>query len=123
MTANDVYETALVLMDSAEDIGDTTSDYYTNAPYLINILQRELARLENVDITAKIESLDDELEISDDTAERVMPYGLAAKFALADKDQDTYNDYSIQYSALCKTIALDEEDVVDEYSYLTGMQL
>ena len=123
MTANDVYETALVLMDSAEDIGDTDSDYYEKAPYLIDLLQRELARLEGVDITQKIESLDDTLEISDDTASRVLPYGLAAKFALADKDADTYNDYSAQYLGLCRTITFDEEDITDEYDFLAGMQL
>lgn len=122
-TAEDVYNAALDLMDSHEEIGDTDADYYEKAPRLINVLQLELARLEGTQITEKIESLTDELEISDDTANRVMPYGLAAQFALADKNPDMYQDYSVQYAALKRTIVLKEEDIEDKYDNLTGLSL
>ena len=122
-TAQEVYDAALVLIDSPEDLESTTADYYEKAPYLIDMLQRDLALKEGIDITEKITALTDELEISDDTALRVMPYGLAAKFALHDKDPDLYNDYSMQYMALQRTIPRDEEDVEDQYDSLDGMQL
>jgi hypothetical protein len=56
MTANDIYEAAIALIDEINpDTGlvsvDTTDDYKARAPYLIDILQKELAK------TSKYEKL------------------------------------------------------------------
>jgi len=126
MTARDVFEIGLALIDETEADGSISAEYsasYTGrAPKIIDILQRELAGYEDVTLVGTIESLDDTLEISDDTASRIMPYGLAASFALADKNADMHSDYSYMYRSLIKTIRMDEVDISDEYEILGGLQ-
>ena len=126
MTANEVYNSALALIDAYEKNGTIsptkTADYAGRAPALLALLQRELAFHEDFELTTDITSLDDELEISDDTAKRIMPYGLAAAFALADFEADKYADYTAKYQRLIRTIRHDEEDITDEYYFLTGLQ-
>lgn len=120
MTAQDVYNMALALIDQAED--EDAEDYRLRAPAIIDALQRELAFYESRMLTRKLADLDDALEISDDTAMRIMPYGLAASFALADKNGDMYADYSAMYRMLCRTICGGEADAEDEYGVLNGMR-
>lgn len=119
MTARDVYELAMALIDETES--DYEQDYAAKAPQLIDILQRELAFYEGKTPSGTVVSLDSVLEVSDDTALRIMPYGLAASFALADRDADMYSDYSYMYRSLIRTIRLEETDIADEYGVLGGM--
>ncbi len=120
MTAQEVYELALALIDQAE--GADTADYAARAPAVIDVLQKELAFYENIRITRGIKKLEDALELSEDTAERILPYGLAASFALADKNGDMYADYSAMYRALIRTVRGGEADVSDEYGALESMR-
>jgi hypothetical protein len=122
-TAQDVYELALALMDEIEETGTFTATNDEKAPYLIDLLQRDLAFAEDVTVSTAISALTDSLVISDDTAMRIMPYGLAAKIALADKDADAYNEFQSTYERLKRTIRIDEADITDEYDVLTGLQL
>jgi len=119
MTGESVYQMALALIDQ-EDEADS-EDYKLRAPAIIDVLQRELAFYEGVTVTQMVKHLDDVLEISDDTASRIMPYGLAASFALADKNGDMYSDYSAMYRILCRSIRGGEVDTADEYGMLEGM--
>ena len=80
-----------------------------------------LFRSEGVQITSSITTLDDVLEISDDTAERIMPYGLAAEFARADRNENVRDTYSYKYNSLIRTIRMDEEDITDVYNVLDGL--
>jgi hypothetical protein len=120
MTGNEVYEMALALIDQADEAD--SEDYRLRAPSIVDVLQRELAFYEGVTLTRPVDNLDDVLEISDDTAARIMPYGLAASFALADKNGDMYADYSAMYRILCRTIRGGEADATDEYGVLEGMR-
>ena len=120
MTGHEVYTLALALIDQADETD--SGDYRLRAPAIIDVLQRELAFYEGVTLTRPVKDLDDTLEISDDTAARVMPYGLAASFALADKNGDMYADYSAMYRILCRSIRCEETDTVDEYGVLEGMR-
>lgn len=119
MIAKDVYELAMALLDEANP--DYSKDYEAKASELIEILQRELAFYEGRSASGKVESLESELTISDDTAARIMPYGLAASFALADRNADMYGDYSYMYRSLLRTIMPEETDITDEYGILGGM--
>lgn len=120
MTAQDVCEMALTLIDEADEADN--EDYLLRAPGIIDVLQRELAFYEGKAVMRTVKDLDDALEISDDTATRIMPYGLAASFALADKNGDMYADYSAMYRAMSHTIGGGEADTVDEYGVLEGMR-
>lgn len=125
MIARDVYELSIALIDEIDSDGsispETAESYEARAPKIMDVLQKELAFYENVTLTGSIESLNDVLEISNDTAMRIMPYGLAASFALADKNDDMYSDYSYMYRSLIRTIRMDETDITDEYGMLDGM--
>ncbi len=125
MTARDVYELSIALIDETDSDGgisaDTALSYEQRAVKILDVLQKELAFYEEVTLTGRIESLEDTLEISDDTAMRIMPYGLAASFALADKNDDMYSDYSYMYRSLIRTIRNDETDISDDYYMLDGM--
>jgi hypothetical protein len=111
---------ALALIDQTDEAD--SEDYRLRAPAIIDVLQRELAFYEGVTVTRRVDDLDDALEITDDTAARIMPYGLAASFALADKNGDMYADYSAMYRILCRTIRGGETDTADEYGVLEGMR-
>ncbi|MDD5018229.1 MAG: hypothetical protein PHO15_09045 [Eubacteriales bacterium] len=125
MTAREVYEISLALIDEVENDGSVdaeyTKSYAGRAPRIIDALQRELAFYEGTALTGSIDELDDALEISDDTAERIMPYGLAANFALSDKNTDMYAEYSALYRSLLRTIRTEESAIADEYDVLDGM--
>ncbi len=125
MNARDVYELGIALIDEIETDGsisaDTAEGYEGRALKILDVLQKELAFYEGITLTGRIDSLDDALEISDDTAMRIMPYGLAASFALADKNDDMYSDYSYMYRSLIRTIRNDETDIADDYYMLGGM--
>lgn len=125
MKARDVYELGIALIDEIDVDGsisaDTAESYEGKAPKILDVLQKELAFYEGAALTGRIDSLDDTLEISDDTAMRIMPYGLAASFALADKNDDMHSDYSYMYRSLIRTIRSDETDIADEYYMLNGM--
>ena len=125
MKARDVYELGLALIDEIDSDGtisaETTESYEARAPRIIDVLQKELSFYEGAALLGSIESLDDTLEISDDTAMRIMPYGLAASFALADKNDDMYSDYSYMYRSLIRTIRIDETETADEYGVLGGL--
>lgn len=125
-TANQVYLKALALIDEVDSTGaatDAATDSYAGkAPSLIDTLQLELMLYEDVTLATAITTLSGTLGISDDTALRVMPYGLAAKFALADKDAEFYNEYSNEYEKLKRTIQRAEADITDEYDILGGLQ-
>lgn len=120
MTANDVFELALALVDE-EPGSENEADYADKAPQLIDTLQREIAFYEGV-TPGKINRLDDNLQISDDSGMRIMPYGLAALFALADRNADMQGDYSYMYRSLLRTIRPEETDIEDEYGILDGMR-
>lgn len=120
MIVKDAYEIALALIDNTQSDAEN-EDYARRAPAVVNVLQRELAFYEGVTLTGEVAHLDDTLQISDDIASRVLPYGLAANFALIDKNGDMYNDYSYMYRALCRTIRHDEVDTADGYCIMDGL--
>ena len=125
MTAQQVYEYALALMDCIGENGkadeDTAAGYAGKAPRLLDMLQRELATAEGK-TAGEITSLSAALTVSDDTAARVMPFGLAAKLALADNDMDKYSDYAKEYERLKRTIPAVQTDIADDMAALSGFQ-
>jgi hypothetical protein len=119
MTVRDVFDLAMALIDETDS--ENEKDYEYKAPQLVDVLQRELAFYEGKAAAGKIERMDSTLIVSDDTALRIMPYGLAASFALADRNADMYNDYSYMYRSLIRTIRPEESDITDEYGALEGL--
>jgi hypothetical protein len=119
MTVRDIFDHAMALIDETDP--ENEKDYEYKAPQLVDALQRELAFYEGKTSAGKIEGMNSALTVSDDTALRIMPYGLAASFALADRNADMYNDYSYMYRSLIRTIRPEETDITDEYDILEGL--
>lgn len=117
MTAQDVFDIAMKLIDSAND----TADYADNAPAFIDQLHRELAKGAGVTVEEPITALTDTLLISDYAAVNIMPYGLAAKFALVDKDSDYYNEYNAIYQMAKSRMAVAEADITDSMYAMSGL--
>lgn len=123
MTAQTVYEKALGLLDELETDGtvsDDTDDVYEyRAIKLIDTLQRELARFEGV-VPNTIDSLSDTLKISDTTAATVLPYGVAANFALTDNNTNLYSVYIQDYNAGILRIKAKSSGYEDYMHVLSG---
>lgn len=90
----------------------------------VNSRQQELARLEgNTENPPYIEDLDDLLSLSDDTAMRILPYGLAADFARFDNASNNNLQYFLtEYEKLKRTIVYSEQNIEDQYDILNGMR-
>lgn len=123
MTAQQVYEKALGLLDELETDGtvsaDTDDAYKYRAIHVIDMLQRELARCERVEPNT-ISALTDTLRISDMTAATVLPYGIAANFALVDSMTNLYGVYQAQYNAGLQRIKSKFEDINDDMHVMSG---
>jgi len=124
MVVNDVYALALSVLDEINTGGvvNTDTGYEDKAPLTFDRIQRELAFYEGVNVMRRITSMADTLEISDDTALRVMPYAIAADFALQDKMSDEYGYCLGKYREMIPTIKREPKRVVDAYDILAGMQ-
>ena len=122
MTARDVYESAVVLIDDIDTDGTLNEDTASRAPYLIDLLHREIAMREGRIVVDQITDLDDELIISNDSAMRIMPYGLAMHLILPDRNADMFNTFESNYQLGLRSIKRDEEEMTDVYNILSGMQ-
>jgi len=115
--------------------------YFNVSPAYCDILQRELLMREgffNTDnhlaftaVTVNgvitytaipvpmITSLIDNLKITDDTALRVLPFGLAAYLALIDNDTVMYNTMSLNYNNAIQSIIVADNKPIDYYGILS----
>jgi len=121
MTAQEPYDIALILIDEVDEDGEFTDDAAREkrAPYLIDALQREIAKAEGIE-TSDITSFTDVLVISDDSAKRILPYGLAAEFALSDGLKEFAARYQNTYDQRFKQIGVTIEDFNDDQNVMKG---
>lgn len=99
--AKEVVDAALKLICHVGELGavdaNRESRYYGVAPSYLTVLQYELAEYENAPQPKPISDLSQQIELSDETALKVMPVGLAMYFALIDRDAALYNHFSTTY--------------------------
>ena len=90
-TAEDIFNKAIVILDELTETGaiadSEIAEYKHKAPYLLDMWQHEIARLENIEIENPITSLDQELEISERNCQSGAYY-LAEHFAMADMNEE-----------------------------------
>lgn len=124
MTANDVYVNALGLYDELDadgTVSEATDEQYSGKVIpVLNILMREVARYENA-AYVNLTSLSDDICVSDDAGERILPYGLAANFALADKNMEFYTAYQNEYNRGLSTLPAIETDIKDDMRAIYGL--
>lgn len=135
-TAQDVYETAIALMDSMSDTGvaDTTdnAEYKHRTLRILNLLRGELYPYsdtyetddEGRPISTLIRAFDKPIDLDDYICQSVMPYGLAAHLLLAE-DPATANFFQQRYDELKMKLSVgmpqQSEDVEDVYGPKGGI--
>jgi hypothetical protein len=128
-TAKDAVISALKLMGNVNSYGvvdeNSCSKYFGVAPAYLNILVREIATAENAQVVpSNVQGLDAVLDISDDSAARVLPFGLAMYFAVIDRDSELYNHFSqLYYGTLLPSIKADETAIQDYYGVISDRTL
>lgn len=124
-TAKDAVISALKLMGTINSYGVVDENnclkYLGVAPAYINILVLEIALAENALVTpTTIQGLDSSLGISEDSATRILPFGLAMYFAVIDRDSEMYNHFSqLYYGTLLPSIKADETAIQDFYGIMS----
>jgi hypothetical protein len=124
-TAKDAVISALKLMGVVNSYGvvdeNNCSKYFGLAPAYLNILVLEIANAENAELMQdSIQGLDCALGISDDSATRVLPFGLAMYFAVIDRDSELYNHFSqLYYGTLLPSIKANETAIQDYYGIMS----
>jgi hypothetical protein len=133
--AKDAVISALKLMGIVNSYGvvdeNGCSKYFGVAPAYLNILVREIATAENTQaiqalqaVSSNIQGLDSVLDISDDSATRVLPFGLAMYFAVIDRDSELYNHFSqLYYGTLLPSVKADEVIIQDYYGVTSDRTL
>lgn len=119
VTAQQVFETALALMDEVTENGTITTEtpeyYKTKAVSFINLLQVEL--LPPTAAITPITQLDQTLQVNDRVALLILPYGLAAHLLLND-DMAISSFFNARYDELKKKIPTHAVPIADVYGAL-----
>ena len=106
-TALSVFQYAMALLDEIQDNGQVntqnTQNYKAKTPMLLTILEADLCKREGIPLPTPLTSIDDELNVSDDVAIRVLPYGLASQLLLVE-DPATAQFYNQKFEELRKQI-------------------
>lgn len=118
--AKEIADAALKLLCHVGNFGtvdkNRESRYLGLAPSYLTVLQYEIAEYENVPQPLPIENLEQEIDLSDKTALKVMPAGLAMYFALIDRDAEMYNHFSsLYYEKLLPTVKTSEVSIRECY--------
>ena len=94
--------------------------YYGMAPAFLTVLQYELAACENAGaLPEPVTDLQTALSLSDETALKALPAGLAMYFALTDRDSELYNHFSkVYYGGFIPGIRPAEIPLGDYYGVL-----
>lgn len=123
VTAKQIYDAALVLMDEVLETGNIVPDqpeyYEAKALSLINSLQLELLPLSATPTI--LTSLSETVSVPDRTALLIMPYGLAAHL-LIQEDGSTASFFNARYDELKRRQPTAITAITDAYGIVEGMQ-
>lgn len=122
VTAKQVYDMALVLIDEVLETGNIVADqpkyYQAKALSIMTMLQTELLPS---DITPVVLSdINDELTVDDRLALLVLPYGVAAHL-LIQEDANTASFFNARYEELKIKKRATQKPIEDKYNILGGM--
>jgi hypothetical protein len=117
MTALDVFNYAMTLMDEVEDNGTinagNTAGYKAKTPRLLTMLQQEVARIEGKTATV-LTSINDNLVVSDYSAINVLPWGLASLLVI-EENEITAPFFNSKYEEMKRTIPVTAVEITDVY--------
>lgn len=123
VTAQQVYNAALVLIDEVLETGNIVPDqpqyYQAKSLSLLTTLQTELLPISQTPVI--VTSLSQNMAVSDKIALLVLPYGLAAHLLLTD-DPNTAAFLNARYDELKKKIPTQPVKITDVYGVSSGMR-
>ena len=126
VTAQNVFDRTMALYAQTNKSGTVdiskSTEYQNKSIPLINQVLREVAHLEGNDEVDEITTLTALFEVTDDSALRVMPWGLMQLFALSDGDNDMFGFSSTKYETEKSKIKRKAFKIKDEYDILNGMR-
>ncbi|MDR3552398.1 MAG: hypothetical protein P4L75_04665 [Clostridia bacterium] len=122
--AKDAALAALQLIGHVNALGfldeNREAKYLGLAPAYLSILCSEIGAAEGAaGGAATVAGLDATLPVSDDSAQRVLPAGLAMYFSVADRETELYNYFSsLYYGTLLPGVRAPEAAITDYYGVL-----
>lgn len=123
VTAKQVYDQALVLIDEVLETGVIAADqpeyYKTKALSILTILQTELLPLSQE--PEVIKDFDQPLLVSNRVALEILPYGLAAHLLITE-DLTIASFWNDRYEELKKRKPSSIVPIVDKYNVTSGMR-
>lgn len=123
-TGTEIFEMAVVVIDELSDTGTVNDsqvkEYKYKAPRLLDMWQREIARIESITDVTKITALTQELQVSERNCISGAYY-LAMHFAISDQNNELAALCKGKYQELKAEAAIPAVavDIIDVYS-LTG---
>lgn len=122
VTAQQVYDMALILMDEVSEVGsinpENPENYKVRSKSILTSLQSEL--LPASQSPEPITDLSQNLILSDRVCLSVLPYGLAAHLAMTE-DTDIAAFLNSRYEELKRRIPTTPTVIEDRYGVLKGM--
>jgi hypothetical protein len=123
VTAKQVYDMALVLMDEVLETGNIVADqpkyYEAKALSILTTLQAELLPLSTTPVI--ITDLSQNLLLPDRVSILVLPYGLAAHLLIQD-DPNSASFFNARYDELKRKVQTSITPITDVYSMFGGVQ-
>jgi len=123
VTARQVYELALVLMDEVQENGSIAPDqpdyYEAKSLSILTLLQAELQPISQ--IVPTITSMEQNLSVPDKTALTVLPYGLGAHLLMSE-DMSVASFLNSRYEELKRRTPTTITKVQDVYGLFGGAE-
>ena len=117
-TGRQIFNQAIAIIDELTDTGiindSQVKEYLHRAPYLLDLWQKEMSRVEGLSFVDDIEDLDQPVMISDKNCPSGAYY-LARYFALSDMDTDLARICEQKFQALKNENPLPATDITDVY--------
>lgn len=119
-TGEKIFNQALAIIDELSETGTVTDsqvlEYKRRAPFLLDMWQREIAKIENVEIEEEITSLEQPLIISDKNCPSGAYY-LAMHFALSDMNNELAAECRRKYELLKAEAVrpMEPTEIIDVY--------
>jgi hypothetical protein len=117
-TGRKIFNQAIAIIDELSDTGavdeNQVSDYLARAPYLLDLWQKEMSKVEGLDFVEDIENLEQPVMISDKNCPSGAYY-LARYFALSDQNTEVASMCEIKFQMLKNQNPLPSTDIIDVY--------
>ena len=117
-TGRKIFNQAIAIIDELSSTGtvddNQVSDYLARAPYLLDLWQKEMSKVEGLDFAEDIENVEQPLMISDKNCPSGAYY-LASYFALADQNTEVANMCERKFHMLKNQNPLPSTDIIDVY--------